>query len=528
MHLRLRRLPLPRGRSKGGALAFGALMTALATHAFAQSAFQPSLQDLRNAQRFVPTSGAAASRPTAPAGSSTPTNTLPASAGLTGFDSTGSTAKKRARPKPGMRNAGGKILPAPISIPTGPSRQIANRAAYADAYKPPDAAPRQRRPLVPFADPYEPVGVRVGSFLLRPSIEVSRGYDSNPARVTNARGSQFTVVSPELLARSQWSSHELGATLRGSYSAYDSIASLNRPSADARVFGRIDASRDTNFDLEARFLLGTDNPGSPNLQADLARFPIYTTTGGAVGMAQRFNHLELVGKATVDRTVYGDFKLTDGSTASNSDRDFNQYGGQFRASYEFFPGVRPFVEIAADKRIHDIKFDRNGTQRDSDALTPKVGTTFEITRMLTGDVSVGYQTRRYEDPALQELRGVVADASLVWAATGLTTATLTASSRAEELIVAGVSGALRRDAGLQVDHAFRRWMIGTLKLGYGQDQYIGSGRVDTRTSLGAALIYKFARELSLKSEFRQEWMQSNTPGVDYSASVFLLGVKLQR
>jgi hypothetical protein len=119
--------------------------------------------------------------------------------------------------------------------------------------------------------------------------------------------------------------------------------------------------------------------------------------------------------------------------------------------------------------VHDVAFDRNGTQRDSRAITPRVGTTFEFTRQLTGEVSVGYITRRYQDPRLLELRGVVADASLVWAATGLTTATLTASSRAEESAVAGVSGALRRDAALQVDHAFRRWLIGTVKAGYGTD-----------------------------------------------------------
>jgi hypothetical protein len=523
-------LPLPRGRSKSGALALGALITALATPALAQSsAFEPSLQDPRNAQRFTPTTGAAASRPVASGRSATPANAAPASAGITGYDSTSSFIKRKPKPRPGTRNASGKILPPPAgpAVARPPAPQIAARALYADVYRPPDAPPRLRPALVP-VDPYEPIGIRAGSFLLRPSIEVSRGYDSNPARVTNGSGSQFTVVTPAFEARSQWSTHELGASLRGSYYAYDTASQLNRPAGEGRVFSRIDASRDTNFDLEGRLIVGTDNPGSPNLQADLARFPVYTTTGGTFGVAQRFNRLELVGKGTFDRTVYGNSELTDGTSSSNADRDFNQYGGRLRASYEFFPGFRPFVEIAADKRVHDLKFDRNGIDRNSEALTPMVGSTFEITRILTGEAAVGYQMRRYEDPALQELRGIVADASLTWAATGLTNVKLTATSRAEESTVVGVSGTLRRDAGLQVDHAFRRWMIGTLKLGIGQDQYVGSGRVDNRTSLGAALVYKFTREVSIKGEFTQEWMNSNAPGVDYAASVFMLGLKLQR
>ncbi len=92
----------------------------------------------------------------------------------------------------------------------------------------------------------------------------------------------------------------------------------------------------------------------------------------------------------------------------------------------------------------------------------------------------------------------------------------------------GVSGALRRDVGLQVDHAFRRWLIGTVKVGYGQDDYVGLDRLNQRTSLGAMITYKFSRELWLKGEYRHEWLRSNVTGVDYDASIFLVGLKAQR
>jgi hypothetical protein len=71
--------------------------------------------------------------------------------------------------------------------------------------------------------------------------------------------------------KSEWTRHELGATLRGSYYAYASQSEVNRPTADTKVFGRYDATRDLRFEGEGRFLLGTDNPGSPNLQAGLAK-----------------------------------------------------------------------------------------------------------------------------------------------------------------------------------------------------------------------------------------------------------------
>src|SRR5207249_558319 len=101
-------------------------------------------------------------------------------------------------------------------------------------------------------------------------------------------------------------------------------------------------------------------------------------------------------------------------------------------SYELRPGVMPFVEIAADQRHHDLVTDRNGLHRDSDAVTGRVGTTFELTRQLTGEVSAGYLTRRYKDASLPVLSGLVADASLVWVASALTTVTLVAKSASDE------------------------------------------------------------------------------------------------
>jgi hypothetical protein len=500
-------------------------VTGARAQSIATPPFRPQLADPQHAQRF--------GRPRDPVSrAAEPESAPPSSAGDTGSDSTGKARKKKtSKRKPGEA----RPAPLPPPPPPGPPQQVgghtsapqvAARASYADAYRPPDAPPR-RQPVLA-RDAYEPLGLNFGTFLLRPSIEITRGWDTNPSHQHNGQGSAFTTLEPALKLRSQWSRHEFGADLRGSFTDYDQLSSANRPLVDAKTFTRIDVSRDTRVDTESRFLLSTDYPGSPNLPADIAKLPIYTSYGTTAGLTQRFNRLELSGKASVDRTMYQDSLLTDGATSSNHDRDYNQYGGQVRASYEVWPGVKPFAELGGDTRQHDLSYDRNGFQRDSRALTPKVGTGFELTRILTGEVAVGYQRRRYQDPSLEELRGVVADASLVWVATGLTTATLTANSRADELVVAGASGVLRRDVAVQVDHAFRRWLIGTVKLGYGFDDYVGLDRADTRVSLGSAITYKFNRDLSFKGEYRYDRLRSNVANVDYNANVFMIGLKLQR
>jgi hypothetical protein len=275
-------------------------------------------------------------------------------------------------------------------------------------------------------------------------------------------------------------------------------------------------------------VVGTDSPGSPNIQAGLAELPIFTTWGGSAGLGHRFNRFDVSFKGGVERTVYQNSTFTDGSTASNEDRNYNRYSIQLRGGYELTPGVKPFVEVGTDRRVHDLDVDFTGLQRNSDGRFIKGGTTFELTRIVTGDVAVGWLTRRYQDPTLPELSGLTFDASLTWVASALTTAKLTAVTRADESRVAGVSGVFTREIALQVDHAFRRWLIATGRVLYGNDNYVGSARDDNRYSASAAITYKLTRELWLKSEYRHDWLRSSVSGANYDADVFLIGLRAQR
>jgi hypothetical protein len=430
--------------------------------------------------------------------------------------------------------------PSPYNQPQIPGTVSSDEAGAAMAQAPgtppiPDIGPIRKKPPKRKAhmepeDPYAPLGIRLGAFTLYPTFELLGGYDTNPGQSEQAKAAWLYGARTELRVQSDWSRHELKADLRGGYAAYspDEVPSLNRPNFNGTVDGRVDVTHETRIDLQGRTLVGTDNPGSPNLQAGLSELPLFATVGGTVGLGQRFNRLDLSLKGDVDRTAYQESHLTDGSTASNDDRNYDQYGGRLRAGYELSPGVVPFAEVDIDTRKHDLETDYSGYQRDSNGITGKGGTTFKLRGTLTGEIALGYTTRKYQDPRLSDINGLVGNASLIWTASALTTMKLTGSSTVGESTVPGVSGILYRDIGLQVDHAFRRWLIGTVKLGYGNDNYSGLGRDDNRYLLGVGLTYKFNRSLWLNSEIDQYWLRSNQPGNNYSETLFLLGLQLQR
>ena len=70
----------------------------------------------------------------------------------------------------------------------------------------------------------------------------------------------------------------------------------------------------------------------------------------------------------------------------------------------------------------------------------------------------------------------------------------TAVTTVSESTLAGVSGVLTREYTAQIDHAFRRWLIGTLRFTRGIDDYVGSPRLDLRYVAAAQLSYMLTRD----------------------------------
>jgi hypothetical protein len=482
-----------------------------------------------------------------------PTYGLPAASGASdsGYDSLNRKRKQpkyypgQARPKkpvgPGnppppiaQQNANGRVR---LSVPPSES---ANKTPIPPAMAGRVAGQPARKRLRIDDDPFGAVGDYAGSFLIKSAVETSLGYDTNPGRLDKPQGSPFYVISPEFLAVSDWERHAVIADLRGSFTGYGKNLSPNadgtplaapldvdRPSFIGHIDGRLDVSRDTRLLAQGRLLVATDNPGSPNIQAGLARYPVYTTVGGTFGFDQNFNRLQVSGGATADRTDYQWSKLTDGTSSSNDDRNFSQYGGLARVSYEVMPGLKPFVEGEGDTRVHDLYLDRGGYARNSSGGYVKAGTSFEFSRLLTGDIAVGYAARDYADPRLSRLTGLLTTASLVWSATPLTTAKFYSDTQVAETTLPGTSGVLSRTYTVEVDHDFRRWLTAIGKFTYGTLDYQGDNRFDKIYTLSGDLIYKLNRNLWIKGTVSYNVLDSNQQGSSSNSTVVMLGVRLQ-
>ena len=385
-----------------------------------------------------------------------------------------------------------------------------------------------RRTILPDANPFGPIGYGVGSTRIFPYVEQSLGFDSNPEQIsTGVKSSPFSRTEGGFTVQSNWSVHELRGTVHGGYDDFFDNPRANRPDAVGVFDLRLDATRDTKLDGEARFNIDTQRPGSPELNVAVRDRPLITSVGTTLGATETIGRFDVGLHGLFDRTAYDNGMLTDGTPIDLAFQNVNDYGVKLRVGYDLKPGLQPFAEVGYDRRVHDDTIDPFGYRRDSDGFGGRVGSTFEFGPVLTGTASVGYATRVYDDPRLKDLRGPTVSGSLAWAATPLTTLTLQGSTAFNETTVIGSSGIESRAVGVALSHALFRYLTITAAVGYQQDDYVGVPIIERTLTASLKADYHLTRSLVLTGTLSHQRLRSTVEGSDYTQDVALVGIRFQ-
>ena len=383
--------------------------------------------------------------------------------------------------------------------------------------------------------PYDAVGYEVGSLRLTPYVTQSIGYDSNPNQTqTGLRPSAFERTEGGLAVASTWARNSFTASFHGGYDDFFSAPEANRPDAVGVADYRFDVDRDTTLDAETRFALDTQRLGSPEVgvlngaAANASTRPLITTFGGSAGGSETFGRLNLGLHGSIDRTAYDNVDGLGGVAGDLASENFNDAGLHLRAAYEVTPVLQPFVDVLADERIHDSEVDATGYRRDSVGVVGQVGSTFELTRLLTGEVSAGYGGRSYQDPRLKDIMSPVFNGAVIYAATPLTTISFRAATSFDETTVAGSSGTESRSLTLEASHALLRNLTITGALSYLNTEYVGSPITENTLAETLKAEYHLTRDLVATATYSHERLNSTLAGASFGENIALLGLRFQR
>ena len=424
----------------------------------------------------------------------------------------------------------GAVLPIPPPLDVSSPASTPPPGTPLPGTLPLGAAPRSTLPFIG-GDPYEPLGLRAGSFIILPAVELSPGFTTIRSTRRGGPGSTTYVVAPELHVRSDWARNSVTADITGSYYWYgnDSFQpSLNRPYLNSKIDGRLDVTRDTHILLENRFIVSTDNPGSPTSKPtsprcrSIRRWAARSAWNSNSAVSTPRSRARSIARRIRRRTL-----STAKAPTTMTAPTINMPASSAWAMRSIPASSRSW-KSAKTSAITIGQVDVFGEDRSSTGTSAKLGGEFKLGgSMLVGEMSVGYLQRNYEDPTLPNISGLTMDGSLLWLATGLTSVKFTATSQVYEIDPA------RRVGHLQPRLQRRGRPRAAAPADCDRNVRLRARQLCRRSAPGrplhaiAGLIYKLNPYVQLKGQVRYDWLASTQSGNAYQATSVLLTLRLQ-
>ena len=389
----------------------------------------------------------------------------------------------------------------------------------------PAVTPERRRP--PEDDPFAPIGIRVGSFILYPAVTTGLGYTTNATAAAGGRGSGFVDIAPEVLLKSDWLRHEATLSLRGSFKKFLDGSTEEEPTGEAIATARIDLPTPWTVDLKGAWNYDRESFSDPSFPAGATAAPGVNAFTGSMKLKGKIGSVDLTLEGNVDRTLYSD-AYVGAVVVDQSDRDTMLYGGRVRLGYEIGPALTPFVELEATRRIYDLVLDHNGIDRASRGVAARVGVAFDSGPVLSGDIAIGARRETFDDPAFQPLSAFTVDGSLVWSPTPLVTVTTDIATVVEPSTDPASAGSIAYNGSVDVAYAYRPNITVNAIARLDHQAFADIGGIDRTYHAGAALTWKLNRTLSLTGTYDHEWLVASDPAANYTADSIRVDLRAQR
>ena len=268
-------------------------------------------------------------------------------------------------------------------------------------------------------DPFAPIGVAIGTFILRPAIEIGVSATDNAAGKPDKQADVGFLIAPELELRSQDDNYEIVGTASAEAILYGD-KDVDEREAEARVSARYAITDQTELEAEAGYRYYLDRFTDPNTPAGAVERPAVNTFDARLGGTQRFGRLGLGLSGFIDREVYEPATLSDGTEELRAELDNTEYALRLRTSYEASAALTPFVDTTIGTTRFDQDKDDDGFERSSVWGELRGGLIFDTGSKLSGEVALGWRHDDIEDERLEDMDGPTAAASILWSPRRLT------------------------------------------------------------------------------------------------------------
>jgi hypothetical protein len=384
------------------------------------------------------------------------------------------------------------------------------------------------RKVKPEDDHFAAPGVKVGTFLFRPSLEQGLTATSNADSSSTGKSAVLSETALRFTATSDW--RENSALITGYGLFRNTVSGEKINDAQGRIDGQLNVDLDNELRAVAKlgYEAAPESASSPDAIAGVTQQPLRQTVDGSLGIEKSVGKMRYALTGAVSHDFYGDAELSNGTTVSQKDRDSTLYTATLRTGYEISPALTPFAEAEAGRRVYDLRTDTDGFQRSSTRLGARAGLELDMGEKLSGEFSVGWLREAIDDSRLPAVAGPSINADLKWSPERGTTIGLTGKTEVETTTTAGQSGDILYSGRLTGERQIRANLTANSALGLDWRDYTGSDGHDLILSAEAGLTWWLNRYAGITTRVRTEKLTSNLPGRDYTANSVYLGLKVQR
>lgn len=409
----------------------------------------------------------------------------------------------------------------------------ASSASYGDEPLPDYEASR-----VPVGDrlhpDYDAVGYRLGALFFYPKLTAGLRYDSNVfASGTNPRGDWALLLSPELTVRygilpsayrQNPSRFSYEINLNADIYRFRDLTSENRVDARARFRTHWDIADDLQLDTAFEAARKHDERGDSSTPLNASSPVPYNDLRGEATLTKTFGRFGVAFNGGVRNLTYESVTAFDGTVLDQSGRDGTIYSTYIKPFYEFSPGYRAFVRMAANTRNYEASGDQN---RDSHGYDVRAGLDFVVTPLIYGSVEVGYLSQTYDNPLIRPVDGLSFKGELVWLATALLTVKLEGERSIAETVTPNFDARLDTAFGVRADYELFRNVILFGGLTFRHEDFRGTPRIDDVTKVSAGVNYLMNRNLSTGLRYDFISRDSTIPLYSYDKHVVTFNVTAQ-
>lgn len=355
-------------------------------------------------------------------------------------------------------------------------------------------------------------GIRVGSFILRPSITETIGSERTTAGGDTATRSYLRSGAKASLT-SDWALHQLKIDAEGTWDKTLSGQTQDDPEGKIEAELRLDLTDETTATISAGYSLSREDISDPNAIADaLAQSDVEEYTAKAE-VTRDLGVLRTTAGIDFTRQTYGNAVLANGTMLSQADRDNNTGRLRGRLGYELSAALIPFVEATYGRSLYDEHQDALGYVRDANLYGAKAGVEVDLGEKLKGELAGGYLVAEFDDAALKSISAATIDGNALWSPLRGTDVAFNLKTEIEPTTTPGASGSTAYSGTMVLSQVILQDLTGQLSGGltlrdYSQDTV----PVQTVLTIGTGLTYGLSRSLDLNADIA--WEQTRQDGVE--------------